>query len=392
MTDDETRLVLSLYFTKGVGAAFLRRLLDKYMRATPSCFPDNPQIAALSSTEAELLAVKRALKPDRALNLLLDQTWQWLQEQGNHVVLSSDHVYPAMLREIPDYPPVIFTKGNIQVLRRPMLAIVGSRSCSAYGRAVAYRLAAELSDKGLVICSGLASGIDTQAHLAALDSKGATVAVLGNGLGSVYPASNKSLAERIVSQGFPETGAILSELPLDAGPVAEHFPQRNRIISGLSLGVCVVEANMRSGSLITARLALEQNREIFSVPGSINSPGSRGCHKLLRQGAILTENAQDIFEHIQFICQAQLSMCYPEYKITAGAGTPGQQGACGKSIEIPSGGEQLYNELSQDGVSIETLMLRTGLDFPELSEKLLHMEVCGLVSHSSSRWWRVEQG
>lgn len=392
MTHDETRLVLSLYFTKGVGAAFLRRLLDKYMRETPNNFPDIAEIAALSSSEAELLAVKRALKPDKELNLLLEQTWHWLEEQGNHIVLSCDQDYPAMLREIPDYPPVIFTKGNIQVLRRPMLAIVGSRSCSAYGRAVAYRLAAELSDKGLVICSGLASGIDTQAHLAALDSKGTTVAVLGNGLSSVYPASNRFLAERIVSQGFPEVGAILSELPLAAGPVAEHFPQRNRIISGLSLGVCVVEANMRSGSLITARLALEQNREIFSVPGSINSPGSRGCHKLLRQGAILTENAQDIFEHIQFICQAQLSMCYPEYKFDSGAGTPGQHGNSSKRIDIPSGCELLYKELSQDGVSIETLMLRTGDDFPELSEKLLRMEVYGLASHSSGRWWRVEQG
>lgn len=395
MKHDETRLVLSLYFTKGVSAAFLRRLLDKWLQGNADGFPDIAEIAALSSTHAELLSVKRALRPGRELELLLDQTWQWLQVPGNQVVFSSDKRYPPMLREIADYPPVIFIKGNIEVLRRPMVAIVGSRSCSAYGRSVAYRLAAELSDKGLVICSGLASGIDTQAHVAALDSNGATVAVLGNGLRSVYPVSNTSLADRIVSHGAPESGAILSELPLDAGPIAEHFPQRNRIISGLSLGVCVVEANMRSGSLITARLALEQNREIFSVPGSINSPGSRGCHKLLRQGAVLTENAEDIFEHIQFICQAQLAMCYPQFKSNlapgAGAGAGAHQGVAGKSIEVPPGCDALYKELSQDGVNIETLIIRTSLDFPDLSEKLLRMEVSGLLSHSGSRWWRVEQ-
>jgi DNA processing protein len=391
MTHDQTRLILSLFFTKGVSAAFIRRLLDKWQQQQVDYLPDTRDIAALSSTESELQAASRALRPDKELNLLLEQTLQWCREPCNHVIFASDSSYPALLREIPDYPPLLFVRGNAEILRRPMVAIVGSRSCSAYGRSVAYRLAAELTDKGLIICSGLASGIDTQAHLAALDSNGATVAVLGNGLSSVYPVSNKSLAERIVNIGVPESGALVSELPLDAGPLAEHFPQRNRIISGLSLGVCVVEANMRSGSLITARLALEQNREIFSVPGSINSPGSRGCHKLLRQGAVLTENAQDILEHIEFICQAQLAMCYPEYTRNKNQIAHTRPGTLPTGLELPADCELLYRELCQDGVSIETLILRTGLEFSELSEKLLRLEVCGLASHNGSRWQRLEQ-
>jgi len=391
MTHDQTRLIVSLFFKKGVIAAFLRRLLDKWQQEQADYLPDTRDIAALSSRESELQAANRALRPDKELNLLLEQTGQWCHESCNHVIFASDSSYPALLREIPDYPPLLFVKGNAEILRRPMMAIVGSRSCSAYGRAVAYRLAAELTDKGLIICSGLASGIDTQAHLAALDGNGATVAVLGNGLSSIYPVSNKSLADRIVNIGVPESGAIVSELPLYAGPLAEHFPQRNRIISGLSLGVCVVEANMRSGSLITARLALEQNREIFSVPGSINSPGSRGCHKLLRQGAVLTENAQDILEHIEFICQAQLAMCYPEYTRNKNQIVHERPGILPTVPELPADCELLYRELCQDGVSIETLILRTGLEFSELSEKLLRLEVCGLASHNGSRWQRLEQ-
>lgn len=391
MTYDQTRLMLSLFFTKGVSAALLRRVLNKWQQEQADYLPDSRDITALSSTESELQAASRALRPDKELNLLLEQTLQWSHESCNHVIFASDSSYPALLREIPDYPPLLFVKGNAEILRRPMVAIVGSRSCSAYGRSVAYRLAAELTDKGLIICSGLASGIDTQAHLAALDSNGATVAVLGNGLSSIYPVSNKSLADRIVDIGVPEPGAIVSELPLDAGPFAEHFPRRNRIISGLSLGVCVVEANMRSGSLITARLALEQNREIFSVPGSINSPGSRGCHKLLRQGAVLTENAQDILEHIEFICRAQLDMCYPENTRNKNQIAHKRPGALPSGLDLPADCEQIYRELSQDGVSIETLLLRTELQFSELSEKLLRLEVCGLASHNGARWQRSDQ-
>ncbi|MDP1757861.1 MAG: DNA-processing protein DprA [Pseudohongiella sp.] len=389
MTYDENRFILSLFFTKGVSSAFLRQLLENTARTGETIVRGIGELAGFCNSPSELLAVKLAQSPGKEVCTRLDQTFQWLQEPNNNIVFASDLVYPALLREISDYPPVLFVKGNVDILRRPMLAIVGSRSCSAYGRSVAYKLSAALADKGFVICSGLASGIDTQAHLAALDSKGTTVAVLGNGLHSVYPGSNQSLANRIVSSGVPEAGAIISELPLDAGPVAQHFPQRNRIISGLSLGVCVVEANMRSGSLITARLALEQNREIFSVPGSINSPGSRGCHKLLRQGAILTENAQDIFEHIQFICQAQLAMCYPQFQL-AGTNNNASKDVAIHNSNFPAGCDVLYRELCEDGISIETLMLRTGQDIGCISEKLLLMEVNGFVAHNGGLWRRIQ--
>lgn len=387
MNTMETGLLLKLFHARGVGRALLRRVIKE---AGHQEINGDLIVALCADTEQRQLVLKCLAQVSREeadqQSSVMQLTEQWLEAGTHHLLFANDPEYPPLLRHIDDYPPLLFVKGDVEALKRPMLAIVGSRNSTAYGRAVAYRIAADLADMGLLICSGLASGIDTQAHQAALDAGSNTVAVLGNGLASVYPAINRKLADRIVHASSATGGALVSELPLNAGPVAGHFPQRNRIISGMSLGVCVVEANMRSGSLITARLALEQNREVFSVPGSVNSPVSRGCHQLLRQGAVLTESAQDIVEHIRFICQAQMAMAYPDFvPKTTNNGTPDPESP---GYEVPEGCLPVFQQLCQDAITIDTLLVRTGLAFPELSEKLLQLELSGFVGHQGNRWWR----
>lgn len=411
MNITETGLLLRLFHARGIGSALLRRVLTAGAGAEI-----NEGLIVQSCTDKEerqaVLSCLRAVDHEQARqqSCAIEATLRWLECNTHHLLSVNDADYPPLLRQIPDYPPLLFVKGDVASLRRPMLAIVGSRSSTAYGRSVAYRIAAGIADMGLLVCSGLASGIDTQAHIAALDAGSNTVAVLGNGLASVYPTANRKLADRIVDTTRPVGGALLSEMPLDAGPVASHFPQRNRIISGMSLGVCVVEANMRSGSLITARLALEQNRDVFAVPGSINSPVSRGCHRLLRHGAVLTESAHDIVEHIRTLCQAQMAMAYPDFKVAASAPCAGHPMSSSPtslpaflsnpaarchatsgsthSESLPDGCQTVYAELCQDATTVDALLVRTGMAVAELSEKLLQLELAGFVSRQGNRWQR----
>ena len=207
---------------------------------------------------------------------------------GRHVICWDDPAYPALLAELPDAPPLLFVAGDPTLLERPQLAVVGSRRASRNGLDNARAFSRSLAGAGFVITSGLALGIDGAAHQGALDANGKTVAVLGTGIERLYPQRHLSLAKQIVEHG----GALVSELPLDCPPQASNFPRRNRIISGLSLGVLVVEASPSSGSLITARLAAEQGREVYAIPGSIHHPGARGCHQLIRQGAALVESVR----------------------------------------------------------------------------------------------------
>ena len=223
-------------------------------------------------------------------------TLGWLEQSDHHQLLMwDDPGYPALLAELPDAPPLLFIEGDPSLLERPQLAMVGSRRASRAGLDNAQSFARSLARAGFVITSGLALGIDGAAHQGALDVDGHTVAVLGTGLQRLYPARHVDLAGRIIEGG----GALLSELPLDCPPQASNFPRRNRIISGLSLGVLVVEASPSSGSLITARLAAEQGREVYAIPGSIHHPGARGCHQLIRQGAALVEGVEDILQALR---------------------------------------------------------------------------------------------
>lgn len=220
---------------------------------------------------------------------------RWLEEPGQQLLMWDDPRYPALLAELADAPPLLFVAGDSGVLELPQLAMVGSRRASGPGLDNARAFARSLAAGGFVITSGLALGIDGAAHQGALDGGGKTVAVLGTGLQCLYPRRHERLARQIAEQG----GALVSELPLDCPPQASNFPRRNRIISGLSLGVLVVEASPSSGSLITARLAAEQGREVYAIPGSIHHPGARGCHQLIRDGATLVESIEHILEALR---------------------------------------------------------------------------------------------
>ncbi|WP_460159602.1 DNA-processing protein DprA [Pseudomonas sp. S3_F07] len=219
----------------------------------------------------------------------------WLEGPAQHLLMWDQPDYPALLAQISDAPPLLFVAGDTSILEKPQLAMVGSRRASRPGMDTAAAFSRSLAGAGFVITSGLALGIDAAAHQAALDVGGRTVGVLGTGLENFYPQRNRRLADAMIAQG----SAVLSEFPLDAPPHASNFPRRNRIISGLSLGVLVVEASVASGSLITARLAAEQGREVYAIPGSIHHPGARGCHQLIRDGAALVETVEHILEALR---------------------------------------------------------------------------------------------
>ncbi|MBC52768.1 MAG: DNA-protecting protein DprA [Gammaproteobacteria bacterium] len=317
----------------------------------------------------------------------------WLAQPGNHLVTVDDADYPPLLRQIDDHPSYLYVRGDPAVLARPMIAIVGSRDSTAYGREVAFRLGVELAQKGFVVCSGLAAGIDTEAHKAAVKAGCPTVAVLGNGLHDIYPPGNRTLAGQIAAAGPPQ-GALISELSLDAPPVASHFPSRNRIISGLSLGVCVVEATLRSGSLITARLALQQNREVFSVPGSVNSHRSRGCHDLLRQGAVLVETADDILSHVESLYHGQMDLLAQLRPATGSdavlpAADSAGHGGSDPHRSVPGEGENsVLACIGEDPVNMDALVTRTGLTVSALSQQVLTLELSGAIVKRGGSWVR----
>lgn len=219
----------------------------------------------------------------------------WLEAEQHHLLMWDDDDYPSLLAELNDAPPLLFVDGDRRLFEQPQLAMVGSRRASKPGLDTAHAFARSLAGAGFVITSGLALGIDGAAHRGALAAAGKTIAVLGTGLQCIYPAKHRQLAVDIVAQG----GALVSELPLECAAMAANFPRRNRLISGLSVGVLVVEASPSSGSLITAKLAAEQGREVYAIPGSIHHPGARGCHQLIREGATLVECIDDVLQALR---------------------------------------------------------------------------------------------
>lgn len=274
------------------------------LHATPQIGPQRFQLLLnyFSSAEAALSASNsvwqqlglpeqcKRLSQSKEVLQQAETALTWAEHPLHHLILHDGVDYPALLSETHAAPAVLFVEGNPKALAMPQLAIVGSRNANPTNKQTAYHFAKTLAAAGCAITSGLASGIDTAAHQGALKANGCTLAVVGTGLRHTYPKSNQALREQIANSN----GALISEFCLDTPPVAANFPKRNRIISGLSLGVLVVEASLASGSLITARYAAEQNRDVFAIPGSIHYPGSKGCHQLLRDGAILVECVQDI--------------------------------------------------------------------------------------------------
>ena len=285
---------------------------------------------------------------------------RWLEEPMHHLLAWDDPAYPALLAELSDAPPLLFVAGDVALLERPQLAMVGSRRASKPGLDTARAFARSLAGGGFVITSGLALGIDGAAHDGALEAGGDTVAVLGTGLEHLYPRRHLGLARRIVEQG----GALVSELPLRCPPQAANFPRRNRIISGLSLGVLVVEASPSSGSLITARLAAEQGREVYAIPGSIHHPGARGCHELIRQGATLVESIEHILDGLR------------GWTAQAVPATPAQ----------PAPAHALLDLLRAAPQSSEQLALSSGSELPEVLAGLTELELDGGVACEAGVW------
>jgi len=283
---------------------------------------------------------------------------------GGRSIAYSDPDYPPQLRAIPDPPALLHLQGDAASLAAPAIAIVGSRRPTPAGRETAYAFARGLAAGGLVITSGLAAGIDAEAHRGALDAGGRTVAVCGTGLDVVYPASNARLAERIAARG-----ALVSEFPPGTPPLPHHFPRRNRLISGLALGVLVVEAQHRSGSLITARLAAEQGREVFALPGSIHNPLARGCHRLIRDGARLVESVEEVLAGLQ----ADLFGALAPGAAQAPAGTAFSGGPLDREAKI------LLNACGFEPVDVDTLVARTGFQAGSVASMLVLLELRGEV-------------
>jgi DNA processing protein len=351
---------LVLYHAPGLGALSLLRLVDRFGGAGELIQASAEQLQS-SGLSPETVAWIR--QPDREP---IDRDLAWLELPNNHILTLRSPAYPPLLLQIPDPPPLLYVHGNVASLSSLQLAMVGSRNPTVSGRRTASNFAGCLAQAGLTVSSGLALGIDTASHTGALAVNKPTLAVMGTGLDRVYPAANRELAHRIA-----EHGALVSEFPIGTPPRAENFPRRNRIISGLSLGTLVVEAATRSGSLISARCAAEQGREVFAIPGSIHNPLSRGCHALIRQGAKLVETAQDVLDELGPL--AATGTAIP--KLT-------RDGNGDAHPELSADYIQLLDLMGYTHTSIDTLVETSGLTPAQVSSMLLQLELKGFIASS----------
>lgn len=352
---------LRLIRTPGLGPAGLRTLQAHFpdLESATEASVAELRSAGLSETIADALRA-----PDREA---IDADLRWLDHPDRFLIPITDPRYPTLLAEVPSPPIALFVLGDPECLALPQLAVVGSRNPTPGGADTAYGFSRHLAGCGLAITSGLALGIDAAAHRGALDAGGHTLAVTGTGLGRVYPARNHDLAHRIAEQG-----ALISEFPPDVGARRENFPRRNRIISGLATGTLVVEAGLKSGSLVTARHALEQGREVFAIPGSIHNPLAKGCHALIRQGtAKLVERAEEIWEELP-----ALLMVSPDTK----PGKPAAANAEEAPESLDDEHRQVLEALGHDPSPMETLIRRTGLTADVVSSILLLLELRGFVT------------
>jgi DNA processing protein len=305
----------------------------------------------------------------------IEQDLRWLEQPGHYFIPHTSEDYPSLLRDAQNPPAALFVAGDPTCLWSPQIAIVGARSASSAGIDNARAFAKAFAQRGNIVTSGLAEGIDGAAHTAALDAGGKTIAVLGTGPDLVYPRQQKELARRIV-----EHGAVVSEFPPGTPGKAEHFPRRNRIIAGLSLGTLVIEAGLRSGSLITARLAAEQGREVFALPGSIHNPLARGCHKLIRDGAKLVETAEEVLEELSGVG----ALLAEDLRKRIGGGAPVATGAPTRDPEYAG----LIGALGAAPAALDELAARTGLPAAALSSMLLVLELEGVVTVENGRYAR----
>lgn len=350
--DNELAAWLRLTLIPGLGSQGQRSLLQTFGLPQAIFKARGSELrAAIGDTLATALASQDA---DAAIETAL----AWAAEPGNHLITLADPAYPPALLTSADPPVLLYAKGDVTLLQRPMLAVVGSRNATRQGELDAEAFAAHLSAAGLTIVSGMALGIDAAAHRGGLKAPGSTIAVIGTGIDRIYPARNAGLARNIAEQGL-----IISEFPLGMGALAHNFPRRNRIIAGLGQGCLVVEAAERSGSLITARLAAEAGREVFAIPGSIHSALARGCHRLIRQGAKLVESAEDILEELKWE-----GIVRPVPSINTET-TPATE----EELKV-------IKALGDVPCDLETLAARSGLTPDALLAMLLPMELDGRIA------------
>ena len=369
MDEQHIEAWLSLCKVSGIGPKAVQNLLKHFGSI------NEVLSAAKGASNSELLM---AGINNRCINNLrkvssepIQADLDWLNQSDQHHILSLDDPrYPHLLKKTQAAPPILFVNGNTDILNDPQLAMVGSRNPTQNGRDLAYQFAKHLGTSGLCITSGLALGIDGFSHKGALDADAPTIAVIATGADRVYPARHRQLAHRIVEQG-----AIVSEFFIGTEPRAQNFPRRNRIISGLSFGVLVVEAAIKSGSLITARHALEQDREVFAIPGSIHNPLARGCHRLIRQGAKLVETAEHILEEIAVNLEFRLRQ--PDI-----AGQENSTSAPLEADKLDADYQNVLDAMGFDPVSVDHLIIQTGLTAEEVSSILLMLELQGQLTPS----------
>ncbi len=349
---------LALSNAPAIGPARFKQLLDRFETAENVFSAPASEISETLGDFRPTEQLFRYLRrPVTADDFSAELEFVALDQQ--FLLAYGDADYPPLLKELFDPPPLLYIKGAPGILNEPQLAIVGSRNASARGLRRSTEFSAALATLGITITSGLAMGIDQAAHRGARTADGLTIAVLGNGLDSVYPRQNRRLAADILENG----GALVSEQPLSAAPVAANFPKRNRIISGLSLGTLVVEATLHSGSLITARMASEQGREVFALPGDIDSPHSKGCHRLIRDGAQLTETVDDILGAIapqlaRFVTPTAAMQPFP----------------------LSDQQRQIIDSIGYASTTIDEITVETGLTAAEVSSMLLSLELNGLIA------------
>lgn len=341
---------LQLTLTPGLGPAAIRSLLKQFG------LPENVLSATRAQLERAAGSAAAQLLQSNDIAPLIARALHWAGEPGHAVVTLADAAYPRLLLEIADPPPLLYAIGRLELLGRPSLAVVGSRNGTAQGVRDAERFAKSFSAAGLTIVSGLALGIDAAAHRGGLAAQGSTIAVLGTGVDVIYPRQNEELATSIA-----QAGLLISEFPLGTPGAAQNFPRRNRLISGLSQGCLVVEAALASGSLITARAALEQGREVFALPGSIHSPLSKGNHALIKQGAKLVESAEDVLGELT------------AFRRTGCASTRAATVAVGER-------DALLDHMGFDPVDLDSLCARAGMSAEEVSAGLLRLELAGRVA------------
>lgn len=387
----------------GLSAAKRRAMFDTLGSIEAVINITGPQALALRVSGESVTALKRPAQR------MLELDMAWLNAGQRALIAIGDPRYPPLLARAPDAPVALFVEGSTERLALPTIAIVGSRGATNQGSDFAAALASAFSAAGLTVVSGLALGIDASAHLGALVGPGSTAAVLATGLDRMYPKQNLALAERIVAEG----GTLLSEMPLGTAPLPALFPQRNRIISGLSLGVVVVEASVQSGSLVTARFAGEQGREVFAVPGSIHNPMARGCHQLIRQGAKLVESAADVLSELAPMIQGDFAELKSRLSENSGREVLPWQHAQHQQLKksartksasvkptasvkltqaqppIDAETQQFLDLMGYDPVNIDRLVDLTGLPIAQLSGQLLGLELDGLIDKiSGARYQR----